>query len=217
VNTRAVRALGDRFLTMDGSLLTQRHRRWAFVMRQRRAIRPVKLSGTAELAVAEFGAVTPKRGRSLVVKGDMTLCISHVDGGRKCLDCIPIQPINLGQDLGLCLAGGGVSILELFSAPCQRRLPRFAPRKKLHALVTGVTRRDLVSFSQGSEPPIIGKNPEARQSGGPSSAARCSIEGVANCAMQSVGPEWVNPGCACRVAGTSPSPQNSCPPAGLVP
>src|SRR5262249_19184630 len=42
---------------------------------------------------------------------------------------------------------------------------------KLHDLVTGVTRRDLVSFSQALEPPTIGKNPEARQSGGLSSAA----------------------------------------------
>src|SRR6516225_1313353 len=100
VNTRAVRAFGYRFLAMDGSLLTQRHRHWAFVMRQRRAIRPVKLPGTAKLAVAEFGAATPKRGRSLVVKGDMTLCISHVDGSRNFLDYGARQPVDLTQEVG---------------------------------------------------------------------------------------------------------------------
>src|SRR5215470_10683666 len=94
-NPGAVRALSDRFHATDRSLLMQRHRHRTLVVWQWRAVRPIKLPGTAELAVAQFGATTPKRGRSLVVIGDAPLCIRHVDGGRKYLNCLAAQPVDL--------------------------------------------------------------------------------------------------------------------------
>jgi len=110
-NARAIGALGYRFHAADRSLLVQRHRHRALVVRQRRAIRPVELPGTTELAVAQFGAATPKRGRSLVEKGDAALRVRHVDGSRKRLDRIAGQTVDITQGAGSCLAVEGTQNL----------------------------------------------------------------------------------------------------------
>jgi len=81
-NPRTIRALGHRFHATDRSPLTQCQCHRALVMRQRRAIRPVEFPGTAELALAKFGAAAPKLGRSLVVKGEAPFSVGHVDRDR---------------------------------------------------------------------------------------------------------------------------------------
>ena len=105
-NPRAVRALGYRFHATDRSPLTQCHCHRALVMRQRRAIRPVEFPGTAELALAKLGAAAPKLGRSLVVKGEAPLSVRHVDRGRKCLDSLPRQTVDIAQSMDSCRTVG---------------------------------------------------------------------------------------------------------------
>ena len=101
---RAVGPLGYGFHATDRSPLMQCHRHRALVVRQPRAIRPIELPGTAELALAKLGAAAPKRGRSLVEKGEAPLSVRHVDRGRKCLDCFPRQRVEGAQGVGSRLA-----------------------------------------------------------------------------------------------------------------
>ncbi len=59
-NARAVRPLGDGFHASDGAPLLQRHRHGAFVVWQRRAVRPIEFPRAAEFTLAELGAAAPK-------------------------------------------------------------------------------------------------------------------------------------------------------------
>ena len=122
-NTSTVGTFGYSFHATDRLLLLQRHRHRALVVRQRRAIRPVELPGTAELAFAEFRAAAPKCSRSLVVKGDASRRIRHVDRGRKCLDRFPRQTVDITQVTGSCLTVGCGRDLWLCPNPSQCRTP----------------------------------------------------------------------------------------------
>ena len=75
-------------------------------MRQRRAIRPVELPGTAELALAKLGAAAPKLGRSLVVKGEAPLRVRPVDRGRKCLYSLSRETVDITQSMDSARAVG---------------------------------------------------------------------------------------------------------------
>src|SRR5436190_21617989 len=103
-NPRAVLALSYRFHATDRSPLTQCQCHRALVMRQGCAIRPIELPGTAELVFAKCRAATPKLRRSLVVKGEAPLRVRHVDRGRKCLDSLPRETVDIAQRMDSCRA-----------------------------------------------------------------------------------------------------------------
>jgi hypothetical protein len=112
-NQRRVGTLSDRLSARHRALLLQGQRHWALVVRQRRAIGPVKLPRPAEPLNPQLRPAAPEPGRGLVVKAEASLRVRHLDGGWKGLDRRLGEPSDT--------PGAGSCILAGLSAPLRRR------------------------------------------------------------------------------------------------
>jgi hypothetical protein len=100
-NPRAVRALGYRFHATDRSPLMQCQCHRALVMRS--GCHPAsRVSRNRRTCSRQARGGSPKLGRSLVVKGDAPLGVRHVYRGRKCLDSVPRQTVDIAQSMDTC-------------------------------------------------------------------------------------------------------------------
>src|SRR5215475_8571378 len=76
-NARPIGAFRNGLHAVDWLLLRERNCHRALIVRQRCAVRPVKLPGTAELATSKLRAATPKSASSLVEEGDPANAALH--------------------------------------------------------------------------------------------------------------------------------------------
>src|ERR1700756_659802 len=79
-NTRAVRPLGNRFDTADRTALLQRDRHRTLIMRERRAVRKIKLPGHAPFVVAQKWCSASEVDGGLVEIGNLAGGVGGVDG-----------------------------------------------------------------------------------------------------------------------------------------
>ena len=156
-HARAVRPLGHRFDAAHRLPGLQGDRHRAFVVRQRRAVRPVQLPGAAPFALADLGMAAPQLGGRLVVEGDAPVGVGHVDGGGQRVGerAPPVLVVGQGDGFGWCLGGhsgsaphppgacplfhGPISILQMRTLMSATDTVRLSPSKQRRRTRFGCT------------------------------------------------------------------------------